>query len=38
MDNKDLARPTDQALAVPAEPASGLVPSGFDPSRNGEQA
>jgi len=23
----------DQALAVPAEPAHGLVPSGFDPSR-----
>lgn len=27
------ARPSDQALAVPAEPASGLVPPGFDPSR-----
>ena len=23
----------DQALAVPVEPASGLAPSGFDPSR-----
>ena len=30
---KGRARPTDQALAVPANPASGLDPSGFDPSR-----
>lgn len=27
------ARPADQALAVPVEPASGLDPTGFDPSR-----
>jgi hypothetical protein len=25
--------PTGQALAVPVEPASGLAPAGFDPSR-----
>lgn len=29
-----MARPTDQALAVPAKPASGLVATRFDPSRN----
>jgi len=28
------ARPSEQALAVPVEPASGLAPSGFDPSRD----
>lgn len=31
------ARPSDQALAVPVEPASGLGPSGFDPSRGETQ-
>lgn len=30
---RPLARPADQALAVPVEPASGLAPSGFYPSR-----
>jgi hypothetical protein len=35
LENKGLgARPqADQALAVPVEPASGLAPTGFDPSR-----
>src|SRR5687768_12836572 len=28
-----MARRSDRALAVPAEPASGLDPPGFDPSR-----
>jgi hypothetical protein len=31
--DKGWARPSDQALAVPAKPASGLVASRFDPSR-----
>ncbi|QPQ55554.1 hypothetical protein IC614_02835 [Allosphingosinicella flava] len=34
MKNNGLARPSDQALAVPVEPASGLAPTGFDPSRD----
>jgi len=33
MGEEDRARPSDQALAVPVEPASSLAPSGFDPSR-----
>lgn len=34
MADNSRARPTDQALAVPVEPASGLAPAGFDPSRD----
>jgi hypothetical protein len=33
MDTDSVRAPSGQALAVPVEPASGLAPSGFDPSR-----